>query len=76
MTSDLTTDHAVNDRINKARAAWYKIRKSFITNTKLPTKIRRTLLHSAIQSILLYGLHTIQISNKIQNGYRVSIQNA
>ena len=63
MTADNNFTIAVLDRLNKAKGAWAKLRRSFLTNTVISIKYRLIISHSIIGSILLYGLHIFNLNN-------------
>ena len=48
---------AIDDRVNQAKAAWGKIRNSFIKNKNIDGELRIVLFASLIASILLRFIH-------------------
>ena len=77
-TADNKFDEAVNGRIRKAKHAWGLINKKLIINKQLDSKIKFRLYNALILSILIYGLNTHAIGNKliykIQNFYAKCIR--
>ena len=62
MTADNHNAIAVQDRLCKAKNAWAKLRRSFITNADIHIKYRLIIFHSIIGSILLYSLHIAELN--------------
>ena len=58
--NNLTT--ATNDRLQKAKNTWAKLRKTFITDTSRPIKCRLIISHAIVGSILLYSLHLLMLN--------------
>ena len=75
MAADNSHNEAIYDRIRKPRDA-RDILKTLLDKTDIPIKHRLILLHLAIGSILLYGLHAFQINIQTSTRYKASTQNA
>ena len=78
MNTTNNLNEAVEDRIQKAKAAWRYIRNSIITNKNISKKLRLMLFDSLITSILLYSLHIIPMNktniSKLQRFYSKCIR--
>ena len=78
MNTTNNLNEAVDDRIQKANAAWHNIRNSVITDKSVNKKLRLMLFESLITSILLYSLHIIPTNktniSKLQRFYSKCIR--
>ena len=73
MSADRKMDKAVEDRLNKSKAAWHMIKNSYIFRDDIKPSVRIIILNSLIGTIMLYGLHVIPLKatliTKIQSFY-------
>ena len=73
MTGKENTNETIDDRIPKANDAWVKIRRSFINDKNIDTRLRIQLFGALIGSILLYRLNIIPLNTtnprKLQRFY-------
>ena len=57
MSTKANITDTIDNRLQKAKAAWVLIKKSFITDLKLNTKLKINYYKALIATILLYSIH-------------------
>ena len=78
MSTKANVTDTMDDRLKKAKVAWAHIKKSFITDLKINTKLRINYYKALIATILLYSIHIHPINEtslrKIQFSHSNCIQ--